>query len=595
MGVQIVASATARPSANAGGTGGSKCTSAQTAERAHRRPRRGATCGLAVVCSLTLIRQLSLSHRAPGFTLKPTMLRSPRVGQAATATLEAQVVASTAEEISTAEPMRVLIAGGGVGGLALANAMAKMPQIDVTVLEKTKAFKPFGGPIQLASNAMAVLKDQFPHLYDKIEAKATFTGNLTNGIKDGIRNEWYAMFDLKNPAADRGLPFTCVVERPDLQEIMLGGLPDGVMHNGAAVTSYAHNPGGGVTATLENGDQVQGDVLIGADGIWSATRATMHNNQPTGDGSGASYSGYTVYAGELNYVAPDHGDVGYKVFIGPNKYFVVTDIGKGRYQWYAFLAKPVGTHESEKMLKPTVEIDGCAPGNPAYLRQMFDGWSPDLLDIVRATRDDEIQQRDLYDRPPSVAEPWVEGQVALLGDAVHAMMPNLGQGGCQALEDAMVLSEELGGLKRRDQIAEALERYRRRRLIRSAAVQGLSRFASDIIIRGFDTPAKITDSGIENFNYAGIVTRVLQPVLPVFFKVQFNFLYNDWRNKFAIDLGATVGILLIGGLFLVAYAAVAGDVGILAALGLEGVLGSAESGGVVEAIQAVAPEIDSLL
>jgi zeaxanthin epoxidase len=159
----------------------------------------------------------------------------------------------------------------------------------------------------------------------------------------------------------------------------------------------------------------------------------------------------------------------------------------------------------------------------------------------------------------------------------------------------MVLSEELGGLKRRDQIAEALERYRRRRLIRSAAVQGLSRFASDIIIRGFDTPAKITDSGIENFNYAGIVTRVLQPVLPVFFNVQFNFLYNDWRNKFAIDLGATVGILLIGGLFLVAYAAVAGDVGILAALGLEGVLGSAESGGVVEAIQAVAPEIDSLL
>merc|ERR1711881_510426 len=59
--------------------------------------------------------------------------------------------------------------------------------------------------------------------------------------------------------------------------------------------------------------------------------------------------------------------------------------------------------------------------------------------------------------------------------------------------------------------------YRNRRLVRSAAVQGLSRFASDIIIRGFDTPAKIVDGRLENFNYAGIVTRLLQPILPIFF------------------------------------------------------------------------------
>merc|ERR1719191_2266236 len=391
--------------------------------------------------------------------------------------------------------------------------MKDKPHVQVSVLERTRVFARFGGPIQLASNAMATLRHLDDDLYSKIEAKATFTGNLTNGIKDGIRNEWYAMFDLKNPAADRGMPFTCVVERPDLQEIMLSGLPEGVMQNGAAVTSYTHKPGsGGVIATLSNGEEVHGDVLIGADGIWSATRATMHNNEPQGDQSGAAYSGYTVYAGELNYVAHDHGEVGYKVYIGPQQYFVVTDIGKGRYQWYAFLAKPVGTAESEKMLKPTQEVDGCAPGNPAYLRQVFEGWSPDILHIVRATRDDEIQQRDLYDRPPSVTKPWTEGHVALLGDAIHAMMPNLGQGGCQALEDAMVLSEELGSLKRRDEIAGALEKYKSRRLIRSAAVQGLSRFASDIIIRGFDTPAKVAHGwrGIENFNYAGVVTRILQ-------------------------------------------------------------------------------------
>merc|ERR1712161_61664 len=193
------------------------------------------------------------------------------------------------------------------------------------------------------------------------------------------------------------------------------------------------------------------------------------------------------------------------------------DIGNGRYQWYAFLAKPPGSAEKEE--KP----DGTVP----YLSNVFTGWSGDIHDILSATKEDEVQQRDLYDRPPSVFKPWTKGSVALLGDAVHAMMPNLGQGGCQAIEDSMVLAQELGSLESRNDVQSRLENYRSRRLIRSAAVQGLSRFASDIIIRGFDTPAKIRfDGGIkfENFNYAGIVTKILQTILPIFFLVQFNFL-----------------------------------------------------------------------
>ena len=60
---------------------------------------------------------------------------------------------------------------------------------------------------------------------------------------------------------------------------------------------------------------------------------------------------------------------------------------------------------------------------------IFEGWAGDIHHILDATKEDEIQQRDLYDRPPSVVKPWTKGPVALLGDAVHAMMPNLGQGG----------------------------------------------------------------------------------------------------------------------------------------------------------------------
>ena len=116
----------------------------------------------------------------------------------------------------------------------------------------------------------------------------------------------------------------------------------------------------------------------------------------------------------------------------------------------------------------------------------------------------------------------------------------------EAHEVELVLSEEMTKVGARSELEGALNTYRNRRLTRSAAVQGLSRFASDIIIRGFDTPAKIVDGRLENFNYAGIVTRLLQPILPIFFMVQFNFLYEGWRNEFAFDVKAG---LLIGGLF----------------------------------------------
>jgi zeaxanthin epoxidase len=293
------------------------------------------------------------------------------------------------------------------------------------------------------------------------------------------------------------------------------------IRNDAGVESYSSDANG-VVATLSNGETVRGDVLIGADGIWSKVRQTMHKTESAKDG--ATYSGYTVFAGELVYGGGDPA-CGYKVYIGPGQYFVITDIGRGRYQWYAFLARPEDSEASEP--KP----QGVSP----YLQDLFNGWSPEVIDILQATQEHEIEQRDLYDRPPSVLNPWTEGHVALLGDAIHAMMPNLGQGGCQALEDAAVLSEKLTTISKRSDVEDALNEYRNRRLARSAAVQGLSRFASDIIIRGFDTPAKIFfEDGklkMENCNYAGIVTRVLQPVLPVFFSIQFNFLYSGWANQ----------------------------------------------------------------
>ena len=130
-----------------------------------------------------------------------------------------------------------------------------------------------------------------------------------------------------------------------------------------------------VTVTLEkSGASHDHDLLVGADGIWSAVRAQMYGEGAVRGASedgktkqGCAYSGYTVFAGELNYESPDNGDVGYKVYIGPNQYFVITDIGNGRYQYYAFLARAPGSADTEE--KP----DGTVP----FLKETFEGWSPD--------------------------------------------------------------------------------------------------------------------------------------------------------------------------------------------------------------------------
>merc|ERR1712127_240264 len=241
-----------------------------------------------------------------------------------------------------------------------------------------------------ASNALKILNEMDSKVYDEIMEKFTFTGDKENGIKDGIRTEWYAKFDLASPADVRKMPYTGVIERPDLQEIYLNNIKEGTVQNGGGVVTYSTDSATGrVTAELESGEAITGDVLIGADGIWSAVRSKMHGTPAKGEDSGASYSGYTVFAGELNYDSPDNGDVGYKVYIGPQQYFVITDIGNGRYQWYAFLAKPVGSAESDLLLKPAIGTeDGCAAGNPAYLRGVFEGWSSDIHAIIRATRND---------------------------------------------------------------------------------------------------------------------------------------------------------------------------------------------------------------
>ena len=230
--------------------------------------------------------------------------------------------------VTPENPLKVIVSGGGVGGLFLAKALQKQG-IKVTVLEKTGKFARFGGPIQLASNALATIKGIDEGLFDKVMKKFTFTGTRTNGIKDGIRTVWYTKFEAITKAAEFfNLPYTGVIDRPDLQALLLdevGG--DDTVIRDAAVERYEQLPGGGVKVFVRKGEKadkssatleaMEADVLVGCDGIWSTIRSQMWNQDAKGPNSGTTYSGYTCFAGDTVQKTPYYFDVGYQVSSRP--------------------------------------------------------------------------------------------------------------------------------------------------------------------------------------------------------------------------------------------------------------------------------------
>jgi len=464
-------------------------------------------------------------------------------------------------------PLKIAIAGGGVGGLTTALCMLKKG-FDVTVYEKTAAFARFGGPIQFASNALSVLKEVDETLFTRIMDKFTFTGTRACGIKDGLRadgsfrmtddsldylfNEdapadWFVKFPLKQCADLYGTPYTGVIDRPDLQEILIDECrkikPD-FIQNGNSVESYvSHGKGKGVSVTLADGTDEEADILVGADGIWSAVRAQMYGEEIKKSSTnlkrrqGCNYSGYTVFAGETVLSTPDYYETGYKVYIGSQRYFVTSDVGDGRIQWYAFFALPPGSKRAPSGWGGSERESQADPGENLvdYIKSLHEGWTDEIFTVLDATPPESVEQRDLYDRSPEFLRSWADGNVVLIGDAVHPMMPNLGQGGCQALEDAYILAETLAATKTTEKLEQSLQQFYRKRIVRVSIVQFLSRLASDLIINAFDTPWSPHDN--KGQSWKSYLTFFWKPLLQyIIFPVQFAYLYSYYPSGSMGDL-----------------------------------------------------------
>jgi 2-polyprenyl-6-methoxyphenol hydroxylase-like FAD-dependent oxidoreductase len=248
---------------------------------------------------------------------------------------------------------------------------------------------------------------------------------------------------------------SAAVHRADLQELLVREVGERTLRLGAEVRAFEQDESA-VRVLFADGSQEDADILVGADGVCSRVRAVLFGPEEP------RYAGYTVWRA---VVEPGEELLPWGTSFeswGRGTRFGCAHIGGGRVYWFATANAPEGEKDGPH---------GSPAGAKARLLRLFVRWHGPLGDLVEATEEGAILRTDIYDREP-LGERWGEGRVTLLGDAAHPMTPNLGQGACQAIEDAVVLARCLG---ESGATAEAVRRYERLRSNRAAMVVRRSR------------------------------------------------------------------------------------------------------------------------
>ena len=359
---------------------------------------------------------------------------------------------------------RVIIAGGGIGGLGAALMLARRG-VPVTVLERAAEFKEVGAGLQLAPNItrmldeVGVLADLLPHA---VRPRRLVLANAATG-------EELSRLDLEDAATRYGGPYL-VLHRSDLLDTLLRAaraepavtlLTD---HRVERITDH----GDGVTVTCAGGQEVTGRVLVGADGLRSVVRKHVVDDEPV-------CSGYVAYRGVVPIETVDRlsdtDDV--VVWMGPGCHFVQYPVRGGK------LYNQVAVFRSQEYL------DGKEDwGSPAELDAAYaDLATPVVAGLASIQRENRWP---MYDREP--ISTWTNGNVTLLGDAAHAMLQYLAQGAGQSLLDGAALADALapladgpdGGHWSAGDVKAALHRYEADRVAAAATVQSTGRLWGDI-------------------------------------------------------------------------------------------------------------------
>ena len=342
---------------------------------------------------------------------------------------------------------RIAIVGGGLGGLATAQAL-KAFGMKPEIFEAAPQLGEVGAAVNASPQAVKALQAI------GVGAAIAEVAHLSRGIYTrNMQTGEYLEFNDRFKAAERyGAPYY-TFHRADLLGAPAGGLDHRTMHLGHRLVGLAERADR-VMLTFGNGARVEAEFVIGADGIRSVIRQALYgDDNPT-------YTGQMVWRSLLDGsdVPPDILEpMGHTQWAGPGCHFIAYYIRRGK------LVNIVTQEDTDKW----VEEGWSTRGDPGEMQLSFPNPEPRLAKLLSLVT--ECSKWGLFTRP--LTENWGRGRIQLVGDAAHAMLPNVGQGACQAFEDAYVLGRWLE--HSRDPI-EAFANFRRVRIPRVHGVQRLS-------------------------------------------------------------------------------------------------------------------------
>jgi 2-polyprenyl-6-methoxyphenol hydroxylase-like FAD-dependent oxidoreductase len=354
---------------------------------------------------------------------------------------EAVSILSLSAPMAEAKGMgpKIVIIGGGIAGLTAAVAMARKG-LDAEIYEQASELKEVGAGVGLWGNAFRALRAI--GLADEVVRLAGEPAG--SGVKrpDGA---WllYQPYEIMQKRWGAGF---ASVHRAELHRLLADQLDPSAIHLDARCTGISE-AGNVVQARFADGREVEADILVGADGAHSVVRPTLLGPSPI------RYRGYTT-VGALTPAGsvplPRDGSETW----GRGIRFGVAPTSGERVVWYAVWKAPAG--------ETGVSTE--------HLIRLFGSWHKPVRAVIEATPPDTTVRKDVYDRMPG--RTWTRGRVALIGDAIHLMTPDLGQGACQAMVDAVTLADCLA---QPGNLGAALVSYQRRRWRNAAFTTLLAR------------------------------------------------------------------------------------------------------------------------
>jgi salicylate hydroxylase len=339
--------------------------------------------------------------------------------------------------------LRAVVVGGGIGGAAAALALARAG-IDVRVYEQAQQLSEVGAGVSLAPNGLRMLGRL--GVSDGIARVGARYWSTELRLSDG-RPARYEPHQWSQPGRNVG------IHRADLLGLLVERLPPGAVRTGHRCTDFSQDADA-ATIGFANGATATADVVIGADGIHSVLQGfVVAPAEPV-------FSGVAAHRGLVPRVDAYPADT-MCMWVGEGRHFLVFPVRAGE------LLNYVGFVPSRE----SVRESWSATGDPAALAAHFAGWDPVIGEVIDAISGPGGSgfQWGMYDRAP--LPKWSSGRLTLLGDAAHPMLPHLGQGVNQALEDAVALATLFGACASRDDVPRTLAAYEMLRRDRTARVQ----------------------------------------------------------------------------------------------------------------------------